>query len=223
MFDLRHETCEFAPASAHSCGHGCSPCHRIGLGSTQLGAAWMMLNLRTMMRAAMIAMALAWAIPAHANPSRIAVAEDLVSKPTERPTLYVAIGSAIDTSAGADAAAHKRNAELVRTTIEHHLAATPQLTNVASEARRFHLDQRSIDVSLVRLDSTTDNGNVVVTAELRVVTSDDHGKLLSAYAAHACAQMSSRTFTPARFEALRKQAIADASEDIVGRLRTRSK
>ncbi len=122
-------------------------------------------------------------------------------------------------SAGGDAAARKRNAELVRAAFDAQLAAAPQLTGVASEARRFHLDARQLDVSLVRLDATTEHGTVVVTAELRVVTSDDHGKLLAVLASHACAQMPSRAFTPTRFEALRKQAVADASEDIVGRLR----
>ena len=112
-------TRESVVLGAHSCGHGSSASHRIGLRSKQLAAARLMLNTSPMMRAAIVAMALVWALPAHANPSRIAVAEDPVTKAHEHPVLYIAIGSAIDASAGADAAAHKRNAELVRSSLEH--------------------------------------------------------------------------------------------------------
>jgi hypothetical protein len=172
-----------------------------------------------MMRAIMTILVLARVVAANPAPGRIAVAEDPARARTGAPALYIEIGSAVDVTPGVDSIAHKQNAELVRAALLAQLAATPQLTSVASEARRFHLDARQIDVSLVRLDTATEKGCVAITAELRIVISDAHGKLLSTLASQARAELPSRAFTPARFEALRKQAVTDASEDVVGKLR----
>jgi hypothetical protein len=174
-----------------------------------------------MTRAAIITIAIIALSHDVAAAPRVAFREDRVTLAASRPELYVAIASAIDASAPTlEVAARKANAELVRSTLGIALGATPRLTNVASEARRFHLDGRRLDVSVVRIDVADDGATGAVTAELRAMISDDSGKMLAVVT--SCARVEVRSARLARsLPALRDRVLREAAEDLSGRIRAR--
>ncbi|HEY2735727.1 MAG TPA: HEAT repeat domain-containing protein, partial [Polyangiales bacterium] len=98
----------------------------------------------------------------------------------DAPDLYVMIKSSSDDSPGkADKPTRKQNAEVVKTALLESFKTAPQVTMTASDAQRWGLDPRTIDLSVVKLDVETNGGYVEIAAELRLAISDDKGKMLS--------------------------------------------
>ena len=160
-----------------------------------------------MTRAAIIAIAIALSAQIGVASPRIAIIEEHIHPMVSRPELFVGIESAT--------AARHAHAELVRTTLLAGLASTPRLTTVASEARRFHLDGRRLDIAVVRLD----DADGTITAELRAMISDDTGKMLAVVS--SCARIDIPRRLRTSHDALRAQALRDAAEDLSGRLQHR--
>jgi hypothetical protein len=94
------------------------------------------------------------------------------------------------------------------------------LTIVPSEAERFHLDARRIDVSIARLDVTETGATATVTAELHAMISDDHGKMLAVVT--SCARIDvSRARVARALPELYDRALGEAAEDLSDRVTAR--
>src|SRR5262249_19920309 len=69
------------------------------------------------------------------------------------PDLYVAIKGSNDDSPGkTDKTTRKVHADIIKTVLQDSLRAAPLVTMVATDAERWGLDARMIDVSVVKLD-----------------------------------------------------------------------
>jgi len=137
----------------------------------------------------------------------------------DRPDLYITIKSANDDSPGkADKLTRKSNAEVVKQALFDSLKAAPQVTMTASEAQRWGLDARLIDLSVVKMDVQTQGGYVEVAAELRLAISDDKGKMQSFLSGGAKVQIPTAKFN-ARFLAnFRREALEGAMRGMFDKL-----
>jgi hypothetical protein len=96
------------------------------------------------------------------------------------PDLYVMVKGANDDSPGVtDKATRKVHADILKAALQDSLRAAPQVTMVQSEAERWGLDARTIDVSVTKLEMSQSGGYIEVEAELRLAISDQSGKMLS--------------------------------------------
>src|SRR3978361_2083168 len=74
----------------------------------------------------------------------------------DAPDLYVMIKSSSDDSPGkADKPTRKQNAEVVKAALLDSFKTAPQVTMTASDAQRWGLDPRTIDLSVVKMDVET--------------------------------------------------------------------
>lgn len=129
----------------------------------------------------------------------------------DRPDLFITIKTASDDSPGrADKATRKQNAEIVRQTLTASLLAAPQVTMAATEAGRWGLDARHIDLSVVKMSVTAVGPNVEVEAELRLAISDDTGKMLSFLSGGAKVEVPRGKYNPAYLPNLRREALEGA-------------
>lgn len=136
-----------------------------------------------------------------------------------QPDLYVTIKNANDDSPGtADKKARLANAEIVRGVLAHHCRSAPLVTMSASDAKRYGLPSRQIDVSVTKLDLVR-NGNVMeLDAQLRVAISDDQGKMLSFLSGGAKVQVPAATFQSRYLPQMRKEALENAMRGMVTKL-----
>jgi hypothetical protein len=94
--------------------------------------------------------------------------------------LYVLINSSSDDSPGtADKETRKRNADIIKRALIERFRTEASVTSVASEAQRWGLDARHIDLSVTRLELSRTDSVVQLDAQLRLALSDDQGRLLS--------------------------------------------
>jgi len=98
----------------------------------------------------------------------------------DRPDLYVTVKGCNDDSPGkADKSTRKTHADILMQTLKDDLRTARQVTMVDNDAERWGLEQRQLDVSVVKLEMTQSGGYVEVKAELRLAISDNTGKMLS--------------------------------------------
>ncbi|HEY5934766.1 MAG TPA: HEAT repeat domain-containing protein [Kofleriaceae bacterium] len=139
--------------------------------------------------------------------------------PANQPDLFVTIKNANDDSPGtADKKARLANAEIVRGVLAQHCRSAPLVTMSASDAKRFGLPSRQIDVSVTKLDVARNGNYMELDAQLRVAISDDQGKMLSFLSGGAKVQVPAATFQSRYLPQMRKEALENAMRGMVTKL-----
>jgi hypothetical protein len=137
----------------------------------------------------------------------------------DHPDLYVTVKGVNDDSPGkADKASRKGNAEFLMATLNSSLKSAPQVTQISSDAQRWGIDQRQLDVSVVKLDVTQSGNYVEVNAELRLAISDDKGKMLSFLSGGAKIQVPLSKYKPQFLPNMRKEALEGALKGLFDKL-----
>jgi HEAT repeat protein len=137
------------------------------------------------------------------------------------PDLYVLVNSAADESPGAaDAATRRLHAGIIKRTLLEQLRSDASITSVASEAQRWSLEARHVDLSVTRLAATRAGPLVEIAAELRIAISDDSGRMLSILSGGAKVQIPADKFDARYLPTLRKDALDNAMRGMVGKLVT---
>ena len=128
-----------------------------------------------------------------------------------RPEIYMLVKSTSDDSPGShDKKARKVHADLLRASMTNAARADTALTTIATDARKYGLDLRNVDISCVALETRTTGSYVEIEAQLRLAISDDRGKMLSFLSGGAKIQVPKRTFDPRYLPQLRKEALENA-------------
>jgi hypothetical protein len=137
----------------------------------------------------------------------------------DKPDLYVLIKSSTDDSPGhSDKPTRKTHSEIVKQTLIDSFHAAPQVTMTETDAQRWGLDARHIDVSVVKLDVDQSGAYVEIAAELRLAISDDTGKMLSFLSGGAKVQVPRAKFNARYLPDLRKEALESAMRGMVDKL-----
>lgn len=128
-----------------------------------------------------------------------------------RPDLYVVIKSASDDSPGnADKASRKQHAEYLKNTMAVSLKGDATVTSIATDATKFGLDLRSLDLSVVKLEHRIKGNMVEIEAQLRLAISDKDGRMLSFLSGGATVQVAKKTFSARNLPSLRQEALDGA-------------
>lgn len=136
-----------------------------------------------------------------------------------RPDLFVTINSSADDSPGrTDKNTRKLHGEIIRETLHASFKATPLVTTVAADARRWGLDPRHLDLSVTKLETQTVGAYVEIEAQLRLAISDDAGRMLSFVSGGAKVQVPKRTFHPKYLANLRREALENAMRGLYDKL-----
>jgi hypothetical protein len=143
------------------------------------------------------------------------------------PDLYVTINTSADDSPGkADKAARKVHSDILRQTLSDSFKSQPMVTTLATDAQKWGLDPRHLDLSVTKLEVMQTGAMIEIEAQLRLAISDDDGKLLSFLSGGAKVQVPKRTFDTKYLPNLRKEAIENAArglfDKLLAHLRTRS-
>jgi hypothetical protein len=166
------------------------------------------------------------------KPSSEAQARRQASSPMARPgiahpvpvdephaDLYLLVSSSADDSPGTtDKTTRRAHAEIVKRVLLEQLRTAAFVTSTASDAQRWGLDARHIDLSVTRLDVARSGGFVEIDAELRLAVSDDNGKMLSFLSGGAKVQVPSQKFDAKYLPSLRKEALENAMRGMFGKL-----
>lgn len=135
------------------------------------------------------------------------------------PELFVRINSASDESPGTgDAATRRLHADIIRRALSDRLHADASITTTQSDAQRWSLDERHIDLSVTKLAAARAGNLVEVEAELRIAISDDSGRMLSILSGGARVQVPPGTFDARQLPALRKEALDNAMRGMLDKL-----
>jgi hypothetical protein len=129
------------------------------------------------------------------------------------PARGVTIASASDASGEADPDVRKHNVETMRRVLDPAIAA------IDAEARRLELDARQLDVSIVRLELTSDDTKVYIASELRLVISDANGRMLSMISSSATVEVPLPRYRASRLPKLHDQALENASSSLADSVR----
>jgi len=135
------------------------------------------------------------------------------------PDLYVLINSSTDDSPGkADKKTRKTHADLLKQTLADSFRAQPMVTQIASEAQKWGLDPRHLDLSVTKMDVAQNGTFIEIEAQLRLAISDDNGKMLSFLSGGAKVQVPKRTFDAKYLPNLRKEALENAMRGMFDKL-----
>ena len=138
---------------------------------------------------------------------------------SDRPDLFVLVKTSSDDSPGkADKPTRKQNADILKQCLVDSFKSAPQVTMTAADAQRWGLDQRSLDLSVTKLEVTQGSGMVEIAAELRLAISDNTGKMLSFVSGGAKVQVPSAKFNARYLPSLRKEALEGAMHGIFDKL-----
>ena len=136
-----------------------------------------------------------------------------------RPDLYVVIKSSSDDSPGKhDKKARKVHADALRATMTTELSSANLVTLTAADAKKYGLDARNLDISLVGLEFRQDGAFVEVEAQVRLAISNDAGKMISFVSGGAKMQVPRRGYDASYLPQLRKDAIENAVRGIFTKL-----
>jgi HEAT repeats len=139
----------------------------------------------------------------------------------DRPDLYVIVKGCNDDSPGkADKPTRKAHAEILATTLKDSLRGANQVTMVDNDAQRWGLEQRQLDVSVVKLEVNTAGPYVEVAVELRLAISDNRGKMLSFLSGGAKVQVPASKYKPQYLANMRKEALEGALKGLFDKLLT---
>ena len=138
----------------------------------------------------------------------------------DRPDLFVVIKSTNDDSPGSknDKVIRKTNADTLKASLVDQLKAAPQVTMTDTEAKRWGLEARHIDVSVVKLDVDTSGSYVEISADLRLAISDDTGKMISFLSGGAKVQVPRTKYKVQNLPDLRKEALEGAMKGMFDKL-----
>ena len=175
-------------------------------------------NVRHLARTAAIAVAKANHLPSELKqPARPGFGHD--AHAVEHPDLCVTIRSSSDDSPGGnDKKTRDAHAAIVKQVLADSFRNTPQVTTVLTEAERWGLDPRHIDLSVVKMDVTDANGMIEVNAELRLAVSDDKGRMLSFISGGAKVSVPKAKFDLHYLPNLRKEALENAMRGMFDKL-----
>lgn len=135
------------------------------------------------------------------------------------PELFVTINSTTDDSPGrTDKKARQVHGEILKSTLTAAFTATPTVTTIASEAQRWGLDPRQIDLSVTKLDVVQNGQYVEVEAQLRLAISDSSGRMQSFLSGGAKVQVPKATFNAKYLPNLRKEALENAMRGMFAKL-----
>jgi hypothetical protein len=135
------------------------------------------------------------------------------------PDLYVKINSSADDSPGkADKATRKTHGDILKETLQKSFTSTPLVTMTASDAERWGLDPRNLDLSVTKLDVAQSGVYIEIEAQLRLAISDDNGKMLSFLSGGAKVQVPKKTFNAKYLPNLRKEALENAMRGMFNKL-----
>jgi hypothetical protein len=137
----------------------------------------------------------------------------------DRADLYVMIKSSSDDSPGkADKTTRKIHGDVIRQSLVDSFKTSSTVTMIASDAKRWGLDPRLLDLSVVKLDVTQTDGYVEVNAELRLAISDENGKMLSFVSGGAKVQIPQGKFNWKYLPSVRKEALENAMRGLFDKL-----
>ncbi|HEY1555433.1 MAG TPA: HEAT repeat domain-containing protein [Kofleriaceae bacterium] len=135
------------------------------------------------------------------------------------PDLYVVVKTWSDDSPGkADKETRKAHAEIVKQALLDSFRAAPQVTMTESEGKRWGLDPRHIDLSVVKMSVVQTGGMIEVEAELRLAISDESGKMLSFLSGGAKVQVPQGKFDMRYLPNMRKEALESAMRGMFDKL-----
>jgi hypothetical protein len=136
-----------------------------------------------------------------------------------RPDLYVVIKTASDDSPGLhDKRARQQHGVILRESMQRALGATRTVTAQATEARRYDLELRNLDVSVVKMEQRTTGAMVEVEVQLRLAISDHTGRMMSFLSGGAMVQVPRRSFNASYLPQLRRDALTNAVGGIFDKL-----
>ncbi|MEJ7603352.1 MAG: HEAT repeat domain-containing protein [Kofleriaceae bacterium] len=136
-----------------------------------------------------------------------------------QPDLFLSINRANDDSPGtASKKVRQLNAEIVRGVLATHCKHAPLVTTIAADAKRLGLAQRTIDVSVTKLDLVRNGKTMELAAQLRVAISDADGKMLSFLSGGATVQVPAATFQARYLPQMRREALENAMRGMVDKL-----
>jgi hypothetical protein len=136
-----------------------------------------------------------------------------------RPEIYMVVKSARDDSPGShDKKSRAFHADVLRATMSSEAASDASLTSVATDARKYGLDLRNVDVSCVSLETRQSGSYIEIEAQLRLAISDDRGKMLSFLSGGAKVQIPKKTFDARYLPQLRKEALENAVRGLFANL-----
>jgi hypothetical protein len=136
-----------------------------------------------------------------------------------RPEIYMVVKSARDDSPGShDKKARQYHADVLRATMTTEAAGDASLTSIATDARKFGLDLRNVDVSCVALETRQSGSYIEIEAQLRLAISDDRGKMLSFLSGGAKVQVPRKTYDARYLPQLRKEALENAVRGLFANL-----
>ena len=137
----------------------------------------------------------------------------------DHPDLFVSIKGTNDDSPGkADKATRKQHADILKLALQDALKTAPQVTMIASEAQRWGLDARMIDVSVVKLELVQIGGYMECAAELRLAISDEKGKLLSFLSGGAKVQIPVTKYRTKFLPNMKREALEGAMKGMFDKL-----
>ena len=137
----------------------------------------------------------------------------------DRPDLYVLVKSSSDDSPGkADKPTRKAHADIIKQALLDSFKASPQVTLSETDAQRWGLDPRHLDLSVVKMDVAQSGGYIEIDAELRLAISDEKGKMLSFCSGGAKVQIPSKKFNARFLPDLRKEALENAMRGMFDKL-----
>ena len=133
------------------------------------------------------------------------------------PDLYVTVKGANDDSPGVtDKTTRKAHADIIKAALQDSLRSAPQVTMVQTEAERWGLDARTIDVSVTKLEMSQSGGYIEIAAELRLAISDQSGKMLSFLSGGA--KVTRKYSAKVPLSSLRKEALEGAMKGMFDKL-----
>jgi hypothetical protein len=136
-----------------------------------------------------------------------------------RPDLFVTVKGANDDSPGkADKNTRKANAEVLKVVLQDQLKTAPQVTMIATDAERWGLDPRMIDVSVVKLELVQAGSYMEMDVELRLAISDNTGKMLSFLSGGAKVQVPVAKYKPKFLPNMRREALEGAMKGMFDKL-----
>lgn len=136
-----------------------------------------------------------------------------------RPDLYVVIKSSSDDSPGKhDKKARKVHADALRAAMTTELSSANLVTLTAADAKKYGLDARNLDISLVGLEFRQDGAFVEVEAQVRLAISNDAGKMISFVSGGAKMQVPRRGYDASYLPQLRRDAIENAVRGLFTKL-----
>jgi hypothetical protein len=137
----------------------------------------------------------------------------------DRTDLYVTVQGCNDNSPGAtDKPTRKSHGDILATVLKDSLRTARQVTTVENDAQRWGIEQRQLDVSVVKLEAAQVGNYMEVAVELRLAISDNTGKMLSFLSGGAKVQVPMSKYRPTLLPNMRKEALEGALRGLFDKL-----